>query len=99
MNLSLCSSNHALESTEEKIALDIKNSESIIVNDLGLPKPKIVKAVRLKTTRQHKPSTTTHQTPLLIQVDNSQLSLKKQIVQKSYKKHEQIKVYFRNNIP
>ena len=86
---------------EQKGLDDVTQVKQIIQNQLQLPVPTV-----LKTTRhggwEKKPTTQnslTRYQPLLIQLPESEIALKRQIVQMSYMKRKSLQTFFRNDEP
>jgi hypothetical protein len=79
---------------ENKNVDDLSKVKQIIENELELPVPTIVKVTRLKNKNRSEANARSRGQPLLIQLPDSKLQLKRDIVQKSYEKRQRLQTFF-----
>ncbi|KAK2713653.1 hypothetical protein QYM36_009606 [Artemia franciscana] len=78
---------------------DVTQVKQIIQNQLQLPVPTILKATRLGEKKPTTQNSVSRYQPLLIQLPESEIALKRQIVQMSYVKRKSLQTFFRNDVP
>ncbi|KAK2714379.1 hypothetical protein QYM36_008817 [Artemia franciscana] len=78
---------------------DVTQVKQIIQNQLQLPVPTILKATRLGEKKPTTQNSVSRYQPLLIQLPESEIALKRQIVQMSYVKRKSLLKFFRNDVP
>ncbi|KAK2722294.1 hypothetical protein QYM36_002728 [Artemia franciscana] len=78
---------------------DVTQVKQIIQKQLQLPVPTILKATRLGEKLPTTQNSVSRYQPLLIQLPESEIALKRQIVQMSYVKRKSLQTFFRNDVP
>ena len=84
---------------EQEGADDVTQVKQITQNQLQLPVPTILKKTRLGEKIPTTQNSVSRYQPLLIQLPESEIALKRQIVQMSHVKRKILQTFFRNDVP